>query len=304
MPSLPHRPALAPRDGISSFVSVQSSDSYYSDEEIAILHDVVTAAQENLELLPEGERLATNALFQAYDAVLPLYGVDPEEDHHISRLVFRIGGERGDGSLMEKLRAVLSRMGIGLEFDSRSDGSRVLSDHGDGPDYHDGPSHEESFQPSPVLTATDHNSHSSEDEPSDADKEHPVFHPAQREEMASLPHSQPYEAYHLDDSASPPRLTRADAGPNHLDVKPARQIKSAQNYTPSTAGDTEQTHQSHQSIAGTNEQRGASDTTVQPVEALNHRPAKNKKEVPALPVRSKPVRTIDPKLPKSRMGLR
>ncbi|KAJ3952590.1 regulator of (H+)-ATPase in vacuolar membrane, partial [Colletotrichum tropicale] len=89
---------------------------------IAILHDVVTAAQDNLDLLPEGERLATNALFQAYDAVLPKYGIDPEEDHHISRLVFRVGGERGDGSLLDKLRHVLARMGIELEFDSRSEG--------------------------------------------------------------------------------------------------------------------------------------------------------------------------------------
>ncbi|KAK1979017.1 Sfi1 spindle body protein-domain-containing protein [Colletotrichum cereale] len=295
MPSLPHRPALAPRDGISSFVSVQSSESYYSDEEIAILHDVVAAAQENLELLPEGERLATNALFQAYDAVLPLYGVDPEEDHHISRLVFRIGGERGDGSLLEKLRAVLSRMGIGLEFDSHSDGSRVLSDHDHRPDYHDGPDNEESSQPSPALTATDHNSGASSDELSG--EEHPVFQPVQRQE-AFLPHSQPSEKYHLDDSPSPPRLTRAGAEPNHLNVKPARHFKSPpQNYTPSTAGNTEQTHPSHQSLVGTNEQRGASDTTVQPGELSNFRPAKNGTETPALPVKSKPVRTVNWLLP-------
>ncbi|KAK1971358.1 hypothetical protein LY78DRAFT_112173 [Colletotrichum sublineola] len=293
MPSLPHRPALAPRDGISSFVSVQSSDSYYSDEEIAILHDVVAAAQENLELLPEGERLATNALFQAYDAVLPLYGVDPEEDHHISRLVFRIGGERGDGSLLEKLRAVLSRMGIGLEFDNRSDGSRVLSDH-DGPDYHNGPDNEEPFQPSPALTATDQNSGESLDELSGED--HPVFQPVQRQEFASLPRSQPSETYHLDDSASPPRLTHADAGPNHLNIEPARQSKSPQNYTPSAAGDTEQTHPSHQSLVGTNGQHGTSDTAVQPAEALDARPA-NENETPALSVKSKPVRTVNWLLP-------
>ncbi|KAK2020878.1 hypothetical protein LX32DRAFT_286447 [Colletotrichum zoysiae] len=295
MPSLPHRPALAPRDGISSFVSVQSSDSYYSDEEIAILHDVVAAAQENLELLPEGERLATNALFQAYDAVLPLYGVDPEEDHHISRLVFRIGGERGNGSLLEKLHAVLSRMGIGLEFDSRSDGSRVLSDHDDGPDYHDGPDNGESSQPSPALVATDQNSVASLDELPGED--HPVFQPGQRQEFASLPRPRPSETSNLDNSASPPRLIRVGAGPNLLNVEPARQIKSPQNYTPSTAGDTEQTHHSHQSLAGTSEQRGASDTTVQPVEALNSHPAKNENETPQLPVKSKPMRTVNWLLP-------
>ncbi|TDZ28173.1 hypothetical protein CTRI78_v012123 [Colletotrichum trifolii] len=96
MPSLPHRPVLAHRDGTSSFASLHNSDVYYSNDEIAVLYDVVSAAQGNLNHLPEGERLATNALFQAYDTVLPLHGIDPEEDHHISRLVFRVGGERGD----------------------------------------------------------------------------------------------------------------------------------------------------------------------------------------------------------------
>lgn len=68
--------------------------------------------------MPEEDRLPTNELFQAYDSVLPTYGIDPEDDQHLSRLVFRIGGERGDGTLLEKFRAVLSRMGIEIVFDN------------------------------------------------------------------------------------------------------------------------------------------------------------------------------------------
>lgn len=78
------------------------------------------AAQEHLDGLPEQDRVPTNSLFQAYDAVLPAHGIDPENDQHLSRLVFRIGGERGEGTLLEKFGSVLSRMGIELEFDTSS----------------------------------------------------------------------------------------------------------------------------------------------------------------------------------------
>jgi protein SFI1 len=140
MPSLPSQPALAPPDGVPGSESQLPSESSheYSNEgmillstrhgngsrltkprpAIEILHDVVANAQQSLNQLPERDRLPTNALFQAYDTVLPLYGLDPESDQHISRLVFRIGGERGDGSLIDKFRAVMSRMGIDVQFDT------------------------------------------------------------------------------------------------------------------------------------------------------------------------------------------
>lgn len=86
--------------------------------DIKVVHEIVTTAQERLDRLPVEDRLPTNELFQAYDAVLPSYGIDPEEDQHLSRLVFRIGGERGDSTLLDKFRAVLSRMGIEIEFDN------------------------------------------------------------------------------------------------------------------------------------------------------------------------------------------
>ncbi|KAF5027221.1 hypothetical protein F66182_709 [Fusarium sp. NRRL 66182] len=105
-------------DGRSSNASraPSSQDPYYSNEDIAVLHAVVVAAQELLDSAPEPKPLPAAALFKAYDAVLPIYGIDPDSDHHLSTFVFRVGGERGDGSLLDKFQTILSRMGIVLEF--------------------------------------------------------------------------------------------------------------------------------------------------------------------------------------------
>ncbi|KAF9775012.1 hypothetical protein IL306_006909 [Fusarium sp. DS 682] len=103
--------AVSPSDdGRSSNASraPSSQDPYYSNE--------VVAAQELLDSAPEPKPLPAAALFKAYDAVLPTYGIDPDSDHHLSTFVFRVGGERGDGSLLDKFQAILSRMGIVLEF--------------------------------------------------------------------------------------------------------------------------------------------------------------------------------------------
>ncbi|KAM0549089.1 hypothetical protein ACHAPJ_009544 [Fusarium lateritium] len=105
-------------DGRSSIASraPSSQDPYYSNEDIAALHAVVVAAQEFLDSAPEPKPLPAAALFKAYDAVLPTYGIDPDSDHHLSTFVFRVGGERGDNSLLDKFQTILSRMGIVLEF--------------------------------------------------------------------------------------------------------------------------------------------------------------------------------------------
>lgn len=103
-----------------------SNDPYYTNDDIAVLHAVVVAAQQILDSAPEPKPLPAAALFKAYDAVLPSYGIDPDDDHHLSTFVFRIGGERGDGNLVEKFQAILHRMGIVLEFgDNSSESSRI-----------------------------------------------------------------------------------------------------------------------------------------------------------------------------------
>ncbi|KAJ4153311.1 hypothetical protein LMH87_009803 [Akanthomyces muscarius] len=72
-----------------------TQDPYYSNEDIEILHEIVSNAQEKLED-PNGPRpLPAAALFKAYDEVLPRHGVDPDDEKHLSRLIFRVGGEKG-----------------------------------------------------------------------------------------------------------------------------------------------------------------------------------------------------------------
>ncbi|CZS96029.1 hypothetical protein WAI453_009714 [Rhynchosporium graminicola] len=95
----------------------EPAEPYYSNEDIAILHDVVVLAQEIYPRLPERERLSTNALFGAYYELLPKLGIDTDHDNRYARVLFKIGGQRGPATLYEKFEAVLARMGIEIEFD-------------------------------------------------------------------------------------------------------------------------------------------------------------------------------------------
>ncbi|KAK7752371.1 hypothetical protein SLS62_005708 [Diatrype stigma] len=89
----------------------------YSDDHIKILYEIVVRAEELLPTLPESYRRPIPALLKAYNEVLPEYGIHPEDDHQITKLVFKVGGVFGRGSLMDKFRAALSRMNITLELD-------------------------------------------------------------------------------------------------------------------------------------------------------------------------------------------
>ncbi|KAG6042154.1 hypothetical protein E4U41_004958 [Claviceps citrina] len=78
---------------------------------------VVLNDLEQFDGSPHPKPLPAAVLFKAYDDVLPTFGIDPDADHHLSALIFRIGGESGNGTLLEKFHALLKRMGILLEFD-------------------------------------------------------------------------------------------------------------------------------------------------------------------------------------------
>lgn len=92
--------------------------------DIGVLHAIVTAAQEQIEAAPANKPLLpVAALFKAYDQVLPKHGIDPESDQHLSAFVFRVGGESGGGTLVDKFQAILTRMGIVLEFDENTTAS-------------------------------------------------------------------------------------------------------------------------------------------------------------------------------------
>lgn len=85
--------------------------------DIQLLGEIVRVAEEIYPTLAERDRLPTNALFQAAEQVLPDHGYDPENaPTNISRLIFKIGGLRSDGTLLDKFRSVLESMGIEVEF--------------------------------------------------------------------------------------------------------------------------------------------------------------------------------------------
>lgn len=92
-------------------------DQFYTNEDVAVLHDIVGLAQELLPSLLERERLPTNALFSAYYDILPRLGINADHDSRYARILFKIGGLRGEGTLYEKFEEILSRMGIEIEFD-------------------------------------------------------------------------------------------------------------------------------------------------------------------------------------------
>ncbi|KAK3303975.1 Sfi1 spindle body protein-domain-containing protein [Chaetomium strumarium] len=89
----------------------------YSDQDIELVHQIVSLAESLYPTLPERERLPTNALFLAAEQLLPEHGYDPEDPpSHISRLIFKIGGQRAGDTLSDKFKSVLGGMGIKLEF--------------------------------------------------------------------------------------------------------------------------------------------------------------------------------------------
>ena len=96
-------------------------EPFYTNEDVAVLHDIIVLAQELLPNLPERERLPTNALFTAYYDILPRVGVNADHDSRYARILFKIGGLRDHGTLYEKFEEVLARMGIEIEFGQEED---------------------------------------------------------------------------------------------------------------------------------------------------------------------------------------
>ncbi|GAW22070.1 hypothetical protein ANO14919_116050 [Xylariales sp. No.14919] len=114
----------------SAFPTVGSSDmayisgidrNEYSDEDIKIVYEIVVRAETILtEELTPSSRLPTHALFLAYDEILAEYGLDPSE-RHISKLVFMVGGVKGQKPLIDKFKAVMARMNITLDIEESID---------------------------------------------------------------------------------------------------------------------------------------------------------------------------------------
>ncbi|KAK3372887.1 Sfi1 spindle body protein-domain-containing protein [Lasiosphaeria ovina] len=98
-------------------VGSQQNEPYYSSQDFQLLHEIVTLGESIYSTLPEQDRLPTNALFQAAEQVLPQYGFDGEHaPSHISRLIFKIGGQRSGETLSDKFQSVVRSMGVQLEY--------------------------------------------------------------------------------------------------------------------------------------------------------------------------------------------
>ncbi|KAL2147950.1 hypothetical protein VTI28DRAFT_5 [Corynascus sepedonium] len=109
----------------SVFHYISGRHESYSDEDIELVHEIVTLGEALYPSLPERERLPTNALFLAAEEILPRHGLDPENTpSHIARLIFKIGGQRSGNTLSDKFRAVLGGLGIQLEFVPSSPSAR------------------------------------------------------------------------------------------------------------------------------------------------------------------------------------
>lgn len=82
-----------------------------------MVEEIVRLGDALLPTLPESHRLPTTALFQAAEQILPEHGYDAENTpSHISRLIFKIGGQRTGETLGDKFRAVLAGMNIQVEY--------------------------------------------------------------------------------------------------------------------------------------------------------------------------------------------
>ncbi|KAI1474130.1 Sfi1 spindle body protein-domain-containing protein [Daldinia eschscholtzii] len=110
----------APPPAMSSAQLLAMERDKYSDEDIRIMYEIVVKAEEILSELTPSSRLPTHALFKAYDEILPINGLDPDEDQLISKLVFRVGGVKKDISLKEKFKVVMSQMEITVQVDGSS----------------------------------------------------------------------------------------------------------------------------------------------------------------------------------------
>ncbi|PBP16712.1 centrin-binding protein Sfi1 [Diplocarpon rosae] len=120
-------PPGSPLQSSAGLNHTRSAEPYYSNDDVALLHDIVVLAQEMLPKLSERERLPTNALFSAYYDVLPRIGINADHDSRYARVLFKIGGLRGPGTLYEKFEEILSRMGIEIEFDQENNDTEISS---------------------------------------------------------------------------------------------------------------------------------------------------------------------------------
>ncbi|CAK7202283.1 hypothetical protein SEUCBS139899_005005 [Sporothrix eucalyptigena] len=129
---MPSHAPLSSRDGRIRSSSIHQSNEhfYYSNEDIELLHQVIVLGQEILPTLPERDKLPTNALFYAADAIFPRHGLDPNNEHKLNSIIFKVGALRTTDDLLERFRTVLGGMGIELEYIPDHDDNSIADGEG------------------------------------------------------------------------------------------------------------------------------------------------------------------------------
>ncbi|MCJ1382475.1 hypothetical protein MMC17_005588 [Xylographa soralifera] len=104
--------------------TAQEDESPLTDADVAILHEIITTAQES----PNVNDLPFRAVFGAYDQVLAQHGLDPDHDQVLLRFLFRLGTKRGTGqSLFDAFEALLADLGIQILFGSEKEVSQEVN---------------------------------------------------------------------------------------------------------------------------------------------------------------------------------
>ncbi|KAI9842430.1 MAG: hypothetical protein M1837_007175 [Sclerophora amabilis] len=117
-----------------------------TDEDVGLLHLIITAAQE----LPQADQFPFRALFSAYDTVLKQHGLEPDHDAVYFRFLLRLGGVREVGSLYDKFESLLEELGIRIEFGENDNDNEVENVSGEGAEASPAPG----FQEPPQLPIT------------------------------------------------------------------------------------------------------------------------------------------------------
>ncbi|KAF2197270.1 Sfi1-domain-containing protein [Delitschia confertaspora ATCC 74209] len=92
-----------------------------SNYEVEVLYDIVHRADHILQT--DSSFTPFKALYTAYDAVLPVKGIDPDYDSKYVRYMFHIAeGGAPNEPFFSRFRAMLSKKGIEIEADSEGEG--------------------------------------------------------------------------------------------------------------------------------------------------------------------------------------
>ncbi|KAL4895830.1 Sfi1 spindle body protein-domain-containing protein [Aspergillus ambiguus] len=105
---------------------LSSEDPSLSDEDVGLLYQIVSRAEED----PEVALLPYRVLFKVYDEVIAEHGVDADPGYACMRFLFKMGSKNVVGdTLFEKFETLLEQMGIVLEIGEYNEGNETFTEN-------------------------------------------------------------------------------------------------------------------------------------------------------------------------------